>query len=83
MEVREKPFSYRLMPFSDTALLPKAVEPNIMIGSATVPLAAIARVAVTYGTQSTAVRRYCLPHSRRTGTYHTRVVNLVSLNCAY
>ena len=50
MEVREKPFSHRYLPFSDTALSPKAAEPNIMIGSAAVPLAAIARVAVTRGT---------------------------------
>ena len=50
MQVREKPFSHRYLPFWYTALSPKAAEPNIMIGSATVPLAAIARVAVTRGT---------------------------------
>ena len=50
MEVREKPFSHRYWPFWYTALSPKAAEPNIIIGSATVSIAAIARAAVARGT---------------------------------
>ena len=50
MQVREKLFSHRYLPFWYTALSPKAAEPTITIGSATVSLAAIARAAVMYGT---------------------------------
>ena len=50
MEVREKPFSYRQVEPQRTRMSPKAAELDITIGSATLSLAAIARVAVTHGT---------------------------------
>ena len=50
MEVREKPFSYRQMASQRTRMSPKAAEPDITIGSATLSLAAIARVVVARGT---------------------------------
>ena len=56
------------------SLSPKAAEPTIIVASATVSDVEIARVRGPRYRYYSCVTRICLPHSRITGTYHTRAI---------